>query len=180
VVEPLPAFRYHPDPIATGSIRPSPEECLACGRQRGFTYVGPVYAVEELDGELCPWCIADGGAARAFDAEFTDVGWGVPSDVPQAAIDEISKRTPGYSSWQQDHWLYHCGDGAAFLGRVGREELERFPDALETLRRDCEADGSNDHEITVFINALTRDGSPTAYLFRCLVCGRHQVYTDAD
>ena len=180
MAEPLPVFRYHPEPTVTGSVRPSADECLACGRQRGFKYVGPVYAVEELDEAFCPWCIADGSAASAFDAEFTDVGWGVPSDVPQAVIDEISKRTPGYSSWQQDHWLYHCGDGCAFLGTVGRQELERFPDALETLRRDWEADGSDEPEVTAFLNILTTDDSPTAYLFRCLVCGCDHVYTDAD
>ncbi|MCP4306259.1 MAG: CbrC family protein [bacterium] len=39
----LPSFRYHPDPIATGSIRPSDEAvCRRCSRNRGFIYVGPV------------------------------------------------------------------------------------------------------------------------------------------
>ena len=30
MAEPLPTFRYHPDPIGTGSIAPTDEECEAC------------------------------------------------------------------------------------------------------------------------------------------------------
>ncbi len=89
---------------------------------------------------------ADGSAAREFDAEFTDVGWGVPADVPQSVMDEIAHRTPGFHSWQQDHWLYHCGDGCAFLGEVGRLELEGYPDALETLRLESASFGLHDQE----------------------------------
>jgi uncharacterized protein CbrC (UPF0167 family) len=50
-------------------------------------------------------------------AEFTDVGVGVPNDVPQAVLEEVSQRTPGFLGWQQERWLYHCSDAAAFLGR---------------------------------------------------------------
>ena len=89
----LPRFRYHPDPIATGSIEPSSQACVACGRSRGFIYTGPVYAEEELDDQLCPWCIADGSAARTLDAEFTDVGWGVPPDVRDSVTEEIARRS---------------------------------------------------------------------------------------
>ena len=60
--------------------------------------------------------IADGTAAERFDAEFTDVGTHVPDDVPREVLEQIARRTPGFSGWQQEHWLYHCGDGAAFEG----------------------------------------------------------------
>ncbi|MGK5440406.1 CbrC family protein [Micromonospora sp. URMC 105] len=36
----------------------------------------------------------------------------------------------GYS-WQQPSWLYHCGDGAAFLGAVGYDALRAHPDAVD-------------------------------------------------
>ena len=71
--ETLPTFRYHPDPIATGSIEASDTECVACKRARGHIYTGPVYSEEELDNLICPWCIADGTAHELFDAEFTDM-----------------------------------------------------------------------------------------------------------
>ena len=176
----LPKFRYHPDPVATGSIQPYPDDCLACGRARGVKYVGPVYAEAELVDAFCPWCIADGSAANKFGAEFTDVGLGVPRDVPASVTDEIAHRTPGFHSWQQDHWLYHCGDGCAFLGEVGRTELDAYPDALETLRRESEGFGWDEREITDYLNSLAKGDSPTAYLFRCLVCGTHLAYSDFD
>ncbi len=176
----LPTFHYHPDPVATGSIERSDDECLACGRSRGFRYVGPVYAGEQLDVRICPWCIADGSAAAKFDADFTDVGWGVPADVPASVTDEIEHRTPGFHSWQQDHWLYHCGDGCVFLGEVGRSELEEYPEALEALQQEAESFGWHDQQITEYLASLTKGGSPTAYLFGCLVCGTHLAYSDFD
>lgn len=97
-------------------------------------YSGPVYATEEA-GFICPWCIADGSAARAIGAEFTTVD-GAPPDVPRAVLDEVLHRTPGFSGWQQEHWLFHCSDAAEFLGRVGYEEVANLPEALQTLTDD--------------------------------------------
>jgi uncharacterized protein CbrC (UPF0167 family) len=51
-VEELPSFRYHPDPIGTGSIAESGEACRCCHQARGYMYTGPVYAEEELDAEV--------------------------------------------------------------------------------------------------------------------------------
>ena len=145
---------------------------------RGYVYIGPVYAIEKLREELCPWCIADGSAAAKFDAEFTDVGVGVPDDVPAEVVEHVARRTPGFSGWQQEQWLYHCGDGAAFLGVVGREELDPFPEALEDLRGDHDGSGWTAAEVEDYLSALDKDGQPRAYLFRCRHCGRHLAYSD--
>lgn len=168
------------DPIATGAVEPSTKECRACERARGFIYVGPVYALRELVDALCPWCIDSGSTAEVFDAEFTDVGWGVPPGVPASVTDDIAHRTPGFRAWQQEHWLYHCGDGCAFLGAVGRRELRDYPDAWEALRRESQSAGWADQEIADYLDSLTKDGAPTAYLFRCLECGTHLAYSDFD
>jgi uncharacterized protein CbrC (UPF0167 family) len=120
VTDALPDFPYHPDPVATGSVEESAAVCLNCGRVRGFIYTGPVYATDEIE-PLCPWCIADGSAAARFDASFTDVAE-LPDDVPAEAIVRVMRRTPGFSGWQQEHWLFHCGDGAAFLGRAEEDD----------------------------------------------------------
>jgi uncharacterized protein CbrC (UPF0167 family) len=120
VTDPLPEFPYHPDPVATGSVEESDALCMNCGRRRGFIYVGPVYATDELAEALCPWCIADGSAAARFDASFTDVAE-LPDDVPAETIVRVMRRTPGFTGWQQEHWMFHCGDGAAFLGRADQD-----------------------------------------------------------
>jgi len=157
---PLPTFRYHPDPVASGSFERSPGRCPYCGLERTYVYIGPVYAIEEPDPP-CPACIADGSFAARFDAEFTDPDPldGLDADI----IDEITRRTPGFSGWQQEQWMLHCGDAAAFIGPVGFDELQDHPQALASLRSQ---EGSDD-----WLPALSRDGSPTGYLFRCRHCG---------
>jgi uncharacterized protein len=180
MAEPIPVFRYHPDPVATGSVAPSTATCLACGRARGFTYVGPVYALENLADGFCPWCIADGTAAADFDAEFVDLGEDVPGSIAESVIDELLHRTPGYTSWQQERWLYHCGEACAFLGAVGRVGLEVHADALEMLRGENGGFGWPAQQMEEYLDALSADGSPTAYLFRCLHCSAHLAYSDCD
>ena len=132
-------------------------------------YAGPVYAVDEPDPP-CPACIADGSFAARFDAEFTDPD--PLSGLDPAIVDEVTRRTPGFSGWQQEQWLTHCNDAAAFLGPAGYDELLGHPDALDLLRRE---DGSED-----WLEALSRDGSPTAYLFRCRHCGIELANWDVD
>ena len=175
----LPDFPYHPDPVGTGSVAASDATCRSCGQARGLIYTGPVFAVEELVNELCPWCIADGSAAARFDAIFTDDA-AVPAGVPEAVMVAVATRTPGFAGWQQERWLYHCGDGAAFLGSVGWPELEPRQDALDTLREEYSGMGWSADEIEEYLRALDKDGSPQAYLFRCRHCGTHLAYSDSD
>jgi uncharacterized protein CbrC (UPF0167 family) len=166
-------FPYHPDPVATGAIARSDGKCGCCDRARGYVYTGPVYAAENLRDRLCPWCIADGSAADRFDAQFTDV----VDDVPQDRLFAITRRTPGFSAWQQEHWLIHCADGAAFLGTAGASELAAHPEAWASLRGELGSWPASQAER--FLKALTKDGQPTAYLFQCRVCGTHLAYSDA-
>jgi len=175
----LPEFPYHPDPRATGSVNASDTPCVACGQSRGFVYTGPVYSQQELVDCLCPWCIADGSAAEKYGAEFTDVGWGVPADVPDAVVRKVATRTPGFAGWQQEHWLYHCGDAAAFLGRVGWQELQSHPDAVRSLQHEGDMDARRAEEVDEYLKALDKTGEATAYLFRCRHCGRHLAYSDS-
>src|SRR5580692_9345664 len=73
--ETLPVFKYHPDPVATGAFKEDRDTpCLGCSRIRGYIYTGPVFTEGSftLDNHLCPWCIADGTAAKKFGATFND------------------------------------------------------------------------------------------------------------
>lgn len=173
----LPPFRYHPDPLTTGEIEPSQAACLSCGQRRGYVYTGPVYAVEELDEELCPWCVADGSAAARFDAHFTET-INVPADVPVSVLEEVTTRTPGYKGWQQEYWLFHCGDAAAYLGRVGYDELQAHPEAVKMLLHENDEFGWSPEQSERYVRRLDADGDATGYLFRCLHCGTHLAYSD--
>lgn len=174
----FPEFRYHPDPLRTKSIILSGAKCLACNRPRRFIYDGPVFAAENYDKAFCPWCIADGSVSERFGAEFTDESYGTPDDVPTEVVQEIGSRTPGFFGWQQEHWLYHCGDGAAFLGSVGVSELERCPGALQAIRSEGVDSGWGKDQIDRYVKSLRSGQSPTAYLFRCLKCENYLAYSD--
>lgn len=171
----LPQFPYHPNPLATGSVKASDAPCVCCGQERGWVYTGPVYAADAPDSGICPYCIAFGTAAERYGASFAD---GIEGDVPQDVVAAISKRTPGFLAWQSPYWLTHCGDGAAFLGLAGARELKAYPDAVDHLRRECAEWKWPPEQIEDFLGSLDKDDQPTAYLFRCRVCDTHLVYAD--
>jgi uncharacterized protein CbrC (UPF0167 family) len=151
----------------------SGKPCSACGRVRGFVYEGPVYSAATVES-LCPWCIADGTAATKFDAMFV-------ASLSPIAFDEVVHRTPGYDTWQEDDWPIHCGDAAAFLGHVGYRTLaDHHSEVQEALRTKFGSIGWRAEHVEEFLRGLDPQGSPTAYLFRCLLCGVHLGTCDFD
>jgi uncharacterized protein CbrC (UPF0167 family) len=180
----LPKFKYHPDPIDTGSVIPFDGECVCCGQLREYIYSGPVYCPEEYEDCICPWCIADGSAHEKLGASFQDDAAIPGNDFPGAPkvemsiIEEVCYRTPGFSGWQQEQWFTCCDDAAAFLGRAGYEELvNRWPQAVQAVK---DSTGLEGKEWDSFFHALNSEDAPTAYVFRCLHCGKFGAYQDCD
>jgi uncharacterized protein CbrC (UPF0167 family) len=175
----LPTFRYHPDPLASGSIVASNATCRCCEQSRGFIYTAAVYSEDELDDALCPWCIADGSAHKKFDATFVD-SEALLDHVPAPVLLEITERTPGYSAWQQENWPVCCNDAAAFLEPVGAVELRaRYRDQEGALMSHIVHEMKFSGGAAVrLLSSLRRDTSPTAYLFRCLHCERTLFHVD--
>jgi uncharacterized protein CbrC (UPF0167 family) len=178
---PLPSFTYHPDPLATGSVIPSEEECLCCGEHRGYVYVGPVFSETELDEQLCPWCIASGLAHDKFAASFVDEGGigghGDWETVARPIVEEVAFRTPSFSGWQQERWFTCCGDACMFVGSAGAAELQGpWASAAEEIRRDCRMEGPDWERYRA---ALDREHGPTAYVFQCRHCHRYAGYSDS-
>jgi uncharacterized protein CbrC (UPF0167 family) len=172
----LPHFKYHPDPIATGVIKAEATTCPVCAQQRSHVYEGPFYCTATVEG-ICPWCIDDGSAAKKFNGEFQDSAACEPVAKP-AFLDELLHRTPGYSGWQQEVWLSHCGDFCAYIGYAGWDRLEPLADELaDDMEEAREEMGLDDDD--EFIEALD-GGSLYAYLFKCLHCEKHRVAFDPD
>ncbi len=175
-------FPYHPDPLRTGSAVPLEDGCSLCAQESGFAYTGPVYG-NPPDGPVCLECIRDGSAlarlrAAGVRAEFTDVGGPECDGIPEAVLDEVACRTPGYVGWQQEHWLYQCGDGAAYLGRISAADLDGLPDARQALLEEAVGYGLTQEAAAAHLADLHPDGNTTAYLFRCRHCGLHLAYSD--
>jgi uncharacterized protein CbrC (UPF0167 family) len=178
----LPKFKYHPDPVSTGSIVESEAECACCGKARGYVNCVLVFADKEYDNCICPWCIADGSAHEKLGVTFIDEdavgGYGDWDNVPKKVIAEITQRTPAFNAWQSEQWWTHCGDAAQFLGLAGRKELEAFgPDAVAGIKANSDLE---DAEWDDMYAGLSKDGSPTAYLFRCSKCRQFGGFWDCD
>jgi uncharacterized protein CbrC (UPF0167 family) len=171
----LPFFKYHLDPMATGVIKAESTICPVCAQRRSHVYVGPFYSVEEVEG-ICPWCIHNGAAAKKYDGSFQDAASCEPVSDPECFI-ELTERTPGYSGWQQESWLSHCGDFCAFVGYPDWDKVEPLADELhsdiERIKEDMDLDDDE------FVDALDA-GSLAAYLFKCIHCGRHRIAFDTD
>lgn len=165
----LPSFRYHPDPVATGSIQHSGGGCPSCGEVTGWAYATTPYGMGEQPEGLCPWCIASGAAADRFGSQFCDQ---IVGDVPEEVAEELRLRTPGFVSWQGERWLAHCGDACAYLGPVGWDRLVDLPDARDALIRD-----GWPPDVLPLIRV---DGDLSGYLFVCLTCGTYLAWADAS
>ena len=115
----FPIFKYHPEPLKTGSLVASSAVCKCCGQARGYIYAGPVHTHEELSGQLCPWCIASGAAADQLEAIFVeDISIG-DGELAEPIMEEVSFRTPGFKTWAEECWPSCCNDATAFLGAAG-------------------------------------------------------------
>ena len=177
MAEALPFFKYHPDPLKTGSFQrvDEPAVCPCCGEKTPVIYEGPFYSVENVE-HLCPDCIASGAAAEKFDGDFQDSESVDEIDAPEA-LEELTCRTPGYCGWQQEYWRAHCGDFCAYLGPVGYAELERMGIVDEILE---DADEPDRDWYVERIHDLVQNGSVQGYLFQCLHCGKHLLHIDCD
>ena len=178
--EALPQFRYHPDPVGSGSVTTSTSICACCGKARGFIYEGPAYSEDDIDDALCPWCIADGSAFVKYEVTFVD-SEAFDDDASEDAMSTISERTPGFNTWQSEKWPSCCGEPAAFVTPAGYSEIHaKYPRLEGTLMMYIvQQMGISGGAATRTLQSLKRDESPTAFLFKCLHCDGMPAYVDA-
>lgn len=172
----LPSFRYHPDPVSTRSVEASDTQCQCCNQSRGFIYKASVYARTSLRDSICPWCIADGSAAAKFGALFSDDHPLATAGVPEEVIEEVTKRTPGYSSWQQEVWLCCCKDACEFHGDAPVEELRSL--AGDDLTQTQTEWGCNEQQWRQLLAHYAPGGSPAVYKFVCRHCRTRRYALD--
>jgi uncharacterized protein CbrC (UPF0167 family) len=173
-----PKFRYHPDPVSTGSVEKCDDACGRCGLARGYIYVGPVYCEQEPTDAICPWCIADGSAAEALDAEFSDPHPLAKANLDPKIIDSVTKRTPGYTTWQGEEWQACCQDACAFLGDAEQADLKSLP--TDERQRLLARMGLDEEELVEIVENYQVGGSPAFYKFKCLHCGKLRFAWDCD
>lgn len=183
----LPVFKYFPDPVGAGSIEESSAACVCCNAVRGYIYVRTPFATGDYNSKLCPWCIADGSASKLIGGVFSSVlGLGGEleqwDEVSADVVDEVTRRTPGFWTLQNDQWYTHCGDAAVFLGHINEEQL--IAKGQEVTRDFIECLGEESYEdflewgTTELLHMMKDGGEGQGYLFRCRHCGKHGGFVD--
>lgn len=175
----LPKFKYHPDPLETGSIELKETDCPVCGEHSDYSYVGPTYGRGENIEGICPNCIANGSAAKKYNIEFVGDHEELDNDEFK---DELEHRTPGFSSIQGEQWLSHCGDFCAFIGKVGQVGGQKIGESLENILPDDLKKVTDIFDIKKeeLDNFMEENGYIQGYLFKCLKCGKMRFYIDAE
>lgn len=169
-------FKYHPNIWNMDIISKSEKGqiCQCCGDKTEY-YLERMYCKENVNC-ICLKCVASGRAAEKYDGTFIqDAEFDKVNDTQK--IEELAKRTPGYISWQGEHWLACCNDFCQYIGEVGSNDLYKIGIA-ERVIVDYEADNPNDYYEDCL--AYLGNGILSGYLFRCLNCGKHRLWVDAD
>jgi uncharacterized protein len=169
----LPRFKYHPDPLRTGSIKASTLACDCCGKARGYEYSGPFYSAHQPTPTLCPWCIANGKAAQKYRGRLVDPDPLLDAEVSGHIAREVSERTPGFSGWQQERWQNHCRDACEFHGDAEPADLRAL--AGTALAALLENTGMNEKDWRDFLERYQTGGNPSVYKFVCRKC-RTSIY----
>lgn len=169
----LPDFKYHPDPIATGAIEVGSAACDCCGKSPGFEYSASFYTAHTPKPKICPWCIANGEAAKKYDGQFSDDYPLRTAGIAEDIVREVCERTPGYSSWQQEYWQSHCGDACEFHGDAEPAELRALSNAA--LANVLRHNGMKESHWRSLLETYQEGGNPAVYKFVCRQC-RESIY----
>lgn len=173
-----PHFKYHPNAYKLDLFVEEEGTCDVCQKEQFLKYEASFYA-EEDPNYICPFCIADGSAAKKYDGSFNDYCGieGVSPDpndpapkIPHALLLEICDRTPSYISWQQEQWLTHCNEPCAFIDYADTESIAPFREEIIS-----ELDAFIGEET---LNYIRKDGDCVGYLFQCVQCGKHKLHVD--
>jgi uncharacterized protein CbrC (UPF0167 family) len=172
----IPDFKYNPNALNLGIIKSQKTMCPVCIKEREAVYEGPFYSSEEVEG-ICPWCIQDGSAAKKYDGYFQD-SESCDSVARREYLIELITRTPGYSGWQQERWLSHCGDFCALKSYVAWADIKDLKGELTNDFNQIKTNyGLTQEELE---NSLIDNRSMQGYLFQCLSCGKHRLTVDTD
>jgi uncharacterized protein len=176
----LPSFPLFPNPLREDILALTSDSCDICRQSRGIRYTGPRYSTETDDLNICPWCIADGSAA-ARDITFNDATiYPYLDSTPQMSPEDramVTGRTPGFTTWQGNHWLMHCGRACIYLGEARSGDLQdRWAAATPSLFED---ENRSQEEIDDIVASIGH-GHCCAYIFQCQVCRVLRGYWDCD
>ena len=172
----LPKFKYHPNCYENTLIKVKGNEvaiCQCCNKKTDYFY-NNMYCAQDINC-LCPECISNGVAADKFDGSFVSI-WGSKIE-DKNKTEELTKRTVGIITWQEEKWLTCCNDYCAFIDYVGIKELDEMGIREEVL---ADYKAMNEFEVDFVENCLHKEGAVVGYLYRCLHCNKYRLWVDTN
>ena len=177
----LPHFPLFPHPENEGIFEPTEFDCDICKKCRGVRYIagflGAPVGVDSEEMVVCPWCIAD-GSAGAQGLTFNDAEIYGLSKAQMTAADKelVEQRTPGFVTWQQNHWLMCCGRACIYLREADTGDLQgKWAAAVPSMFEDDDLPQDHKDEI---VRTIARGRGPCAYVFECQVCHSLKAFWD--
>lgn len=170
LIKTLLVFDYHPNVYNNGIVEFKTGICNCCGKEVK-AYTSCMYTKEDVDC-ICMACISNGQAAEKFDGSFIQDAEDI-SDSEKTKI--LFSKTPGYVSWQGEHWLACCDDYCEFIKDAGIKELQELGICDEVLK---ECSKNYDWDFDYLKENLTAGGTVAGYLFKCKHCGKYHLYVD--
>lgn len=174
----LPKFKYNPDPLKLKVIEQRKTNCPVCSQEKDYVYDGPFYSIANVEG-ICPWCIADGRAAKKYNGEFQDSASCEKVDNPEF-LDELVHRTPGFCGWQQERWLSCCGDLCAITDYLSWKQIQQLVQQYPQQTRSDLEQLQREYRMTEEEFKTASYNYIQGYLFECLHCNSPRFYTDCD
>lgn len=138
-------------------------------------YTSNLYCPDEVEA-ICPWCIADGSAAKIFDGMFCDDYPLREAGLAEEIIDEVSHRTPGFNSWQQEVWLSCCNDACEFHGDLPKKEMKEM--TFDQFREAFQDSRVSESQFEEFKKHYEPVRNPAIYKWVCRHCGKILNYAD--
>jgi uncharacterized protein CbrC (UPF0167 family) len=159
------------------------------------------------DPVVCVSCLRQGKAALTKDTEYGMVRWedamrgrthGVPGlrhasgfelDTPDSdgwvgvfiSTETLLElvRTPTYSTWQEERWLFCCGQAMTYLGEWGKDDFAAYaPEDPESAflmtMRDSDAAGVWEH----LPDRFPAHGELGSHVFACRTCNGRRGHLD--
>ncbi len=149
------------------------QHCQCCGKVSEYLYGGPLYCEEDVE-RLCPECIKSGKAANDFKGTFVDID--EVKNVDKTALEILSKKTPGYDSYQDVIWNYCCKVPSEFQGIFSWEEVTTIGIEQEVKNAILENQDFIFYDVKFeeFIEILD-DEAAQLVVFKCKHCNKISV-----
>lgn len=161
----LPTFTYVSEKYAHKIFKKNTVKCDSCQQTSDYVYTGPIYMPGDTEPTLCPQCIHDGSAAKKYRASFNEIdGRGLETSIRNA----VCKKTPGYSSWQDQNWATHCHDACVYHGDASEKDVAEASE--QTRAQWMEYYDMQEDDWSHFMKDYRPDGDQGVYKFICRHC----------